>query len=126
MKRNGKQQRTNSVVEFKWDTEQQNAFDAIKQAVLGNVNSGGDDNRWYHLFTDALKTGTGGVLCQLKEANTQSRYHATERECLAVVKAFGEVRWTIMGSQYPVMLCNDRQALLQILKSEDITDSISR
>ena len=37
-------------------------------------------------------------MCQLNEATTQSSYNTAERECPAVVKAFGEVRWTIKGS----------------------------
>ena len=55
VKRNGKQQSTKSVVDFKWTSDQQHAFDMIKQAVLENVNSGGDDTRQYHLFTDASR-----------------------------------------------------------------------
>ena len=151
IKRNGKQQSSKSIVDFKWTTVQQQAFDNIKKAVIENVNSGGDDTRQYHLFTDASKTGAGGVLCQLNGAETgtpinkdswkdvsvvmflsfqftpaQSRYHTTERECLAVVKALGEVRWIVKGSKYPVVLYTDHQALLKVLKSEDVTGRISR
>lgn len=151
VKRGGKQQTTRSTLDFVWSKKHQDAFDAVKRAVLENVNSGGDDNRQYHLCTDASKTGAGGLLFQLQDSEvgipvtkdlwekmspvmfmsyqftpTQTRYHTTERECLAVVKSLAEVRWIVKGSKFPVILYTDHQALLKVLKSEDVTGRISR
>ena len=151
VKRDGKQQSVKTVIDFKWEERHQQAFDVVKQAVLDNVNSGGDDNRQYHLSTDASKTDEAGVLFQLSDSEvsiamtkelwsqlsiavfmsyqftpTQTRYHTTERECLAVVKSLDEVLWIVKGSKYPVMLYTDHQALLKVLKSKDITGRISR
>ena len=42
----------------------------------------------------------------------QSRYHTTERECLAVVKSLTEVSWIVKGSRFPVVLYTDHSALL--------------
>ena len=117
VKRDGKQRSTKTFVDFKWDERHRHAFDAVKQAVQDNVNSGGDVNKQYHLCTDASKTGAGGLLFQLSDSKigvamtkelwsqlsivmfmsyqfttTQTRYHTTERKCLAVLRSLEEVR----------------------------------
>ena len=151
VKRDRKQQFVKTMIDFKWEERHQQAFDIVKQAVLDNVNSEANDNRQYHLCTDASKTGAGGVLFQLSDSEvgiamtkelwsqlsiivfmsyqftpTQTRYHTIERECLAVVKSLDEVRWIVKDSKYPVMLYTDYQALLKVLKSKDITGRILR
>lgn len=151
IKQGVKQSTTSEVVDFRWSAQHQRAFDAVKQPVLENACSGGDDDRQYHLCTDASKTGLGGVLFQLRMSEpgtpmnkdlwadmsielflsfqltpAQSRYHTTEREALAVVKALAEVRWIVKGSKVPIMLYTDHQALLKTLQSKDATGRISR
>lgn len=151
VKRDGRQTTTKTNVDFIWTKRHQDAFDAVKQSVIEGCNSGGNDEKQYHLCTDASKTGAGGLLFQLENAETgtpltkalrndissimfmsyqftpaQTRYHTTERECLAVVKALAEVRWIVKGSKYPLILYTDHQALLKLLRSEDATGRIAR
>ncbi len=40
-------------------------------------------------------------------ADAEQRYGNSERECLAVVRCLGEVKWLVIGSPYPVMVYSD-------------------
>jgi hypothetical protein len=94
------------------ELEQQDAFDAIKHAIINNACWGGDPVYQYHLATDASAYAYGGVLFQLPALPTGSklekgmqtiqlvskafthpaaRYHTTEREGLAVLRCLEEV-----------------------------------
>lgn len=102
--------------------------------------AGADHSQKFHLATDASKWAVGGVLFQLDSpptgievspkhfenlrivmflsfrlADAETRYDTTERECLAVVRDFAEVRWLVVGNPYPVLLYTDHQALDSIL-----------
>ena len=59
---------TKNVVDFQWHKKDQRAFEEVKSAVLENACAGGDESKQYHLCTDASKTGTGGILFQLRNA----------------------------------------------------------
>jgi microcompartment protein CcmK/EutM len=47
---------------FRWGTEQEEAFLAVKRVVVENALMGGNPERQYHLATDVSGTGLGGVL----------------------------------------------------------------
>ena len=46
----------------------------------------------------------------------ETRYHTTEREALALLKALEECRWVIVGPKYPTKFYTDHQALVKILQ----------
>lgn len=124
---------------FDWGPSQQESFETIKESITDNAMAGADPAAQYHLVTDASKRGVGGVLFQLKGVPTgtegtpkflpneriimflsfrledaESRYSNSERECLAVVKCLAEVKWLIIGNDYPVMIYSDHNALQSI------------
>ena len=127
---------------FEWTSEQQESFDAIKQAVSDNAMAGADPDLQYHLAVDASENNVGGVLFQLKgtppgtEATSkfkdneriimfmsfrmtdaESRYVNSERECLAVVRCLAEVKWLVIGNKHPVILYSDHEALQKIFNT---------
>lgn len=53
----------------------------------------------------------------------ESRYHTTEKECLAVLRCLEEVRWLVKGSQHPVVLYTDHRALKPVLGADSATAS---
>ena len=55
-------------VGFKWGLDQEKAFQAAKTSILENCCTGSDLKKQWHLSTDALNTGLGGVLFQLSIA----------------------------------------------------------
>jgi hypothetical protein len=140
-RRSGKRKLLMKAIGFEWKKEQQDAFDAIKHAIINNACWGGDPTYQYHLATDASASAYGGVLFQLPALPTgtklekgnkdemrilqfvsksftdpETRYHTTEREGLAVIRCLDEVRWLVMQAMdIPVMVDTDHKALLSIL-----------
>jgi hypothetical protein len=117
----GKRKVSRKTIGFEWRKEQQDAFDAIKHAIINNACWGGDPKYQYHLATDASAYAYGGVLFQLPAlpigtkleksnkdemrivqfvskafTDPETRYHTTEREGLAVIRCLEEVRWLVM------------------------------
>jgi len=147
--RTGKNRRT--VAGFQWGELQQKSFNHIKNAIISNAVYGGDNGRQYHLATDASRTGVGAVLLQLidlpagtlaspKNRNKQrivmfiskpftkpeTRYSATEREALAVVRALEEVHWLILGSPFSTKVYTDHKTLIWLLQKDDAHGRIAR
>lgn len=140
------------VEDFNWTARQQQSFEYMKRAISENAMAGVDPNLQYHLATDASKRATGAVLFQLhdqpagtdvsdklrksvrvnmfmsfKLQDAETRYHTTEREALAVVRALAEVRWLVLGSPYPVKIYTDHEALDTIIaKGTDAHGRIAR
>ena len=52
-----KEKQVRRKVGWKWGVEQQNAFDAVKTAIVDNATTGGDINKQYHLSCDASQRG---------------------------------------------------------------------
>ena len=52
---------------------------------------------------------------RLSDAELESRYNNSERECLAVVRCRAEIRWLMMGKEYPVIVYTDHETLKSIL-----------
>ncbi|KAH0607822.1 uncharacterized protein H6S33_002856 [Morchella sextelata] len=134
-----------------WKAEHDSSFKYIKDCIANNVIWGGDPTMQYHLSTDASNLGLGAVLFQLDGlplstvagpkfreneriilfiskafAPAETRYHTTEREALAVVRALSEVRWLVLGSPHPIKVYTDHQALLSVLKGDEAKGRIAR
>ena len=84
-----------SGVEWAWESEQQNAFDAIKQVITTlPVLTYFDKAKKHTIQCDASKKGLGAVLLQETKpimymsralTETEQRYSNIERELLAIV-----------------------------------------
>ena len=131
---------------FRWTSEQDSAFQAIKRAISDNAMAPPDPELQYHLAVDASKKGIGGVLFQMdkiaahteasnslahREAekmimfisfrleDAETRYSNSEREALAVIRCLAEVRWMIIASEYPTLVYTDHEALKVLLTGMD-------
>jgi hypothetical protein len=129
-------------VGFTWGKSQEDAFTKIKMAIIiTNACWGGIPDLQYHLVTDSSNYAYGGCLFQLIDVppgtvfkkelipkmrivqfvskgltNQEQKYHATEREALAVIRCFEEFRWLILGaSENPVIVYTDHESLLSAL-----------
>jgi hypothetical protein len=137
----GKRKISRKTIGFEWRKDQQDAFDAIKHAIINNACWGGDPTFQYHLSTDASSYAYGGILFQLPTlpagtildktnkdhmrivqfiskafSDPETRYHTTEREGLAVIRCLEEVRWLVMQAMdIPVMVYTHHKSLLLIL-----------
>jgi hypothetical protein len=49
-------------------------------------------------------------------ADAETRYTTTERDASAVVRYLKEVRWIILGSDFPFFVYTDYSALVNLLK----------
>ena len=142
---------TKRITGFSWGPEQEEAFSAIKQAIIHNACWGGDPRFQFHLATDASKFAYGVVLFQIptrpvgtricdklksemrivqfiskKLTPEETRYHTTDREALAVVRCLEECRWLVMqAASIPVILYTDHKALLSILQGESSSTRIA-
>jgi hypothetical protein len=137
----GKRKISRKTIGFEWRKDQQDAFEAIKHAIINNACWGGDPTFQYHLSTDASSYAYGGILFQLPTlpagttldktnkdhmrivqfiskafSDPETRYHTTEREGLAVIRCLEEVRWLVMQAMdVPVMVYTDHKSLLSIM-----------
>jgi hypothetical protein len=132
------------IVDFRWTSRQENSFAAIKEAIVNNAVFGGDATKQYHLATDASGKAFGGVLFQLVDSPpgtnatpatrkeqriimfiskpfspAETRYSATEREALAVLRCLEEICWLVVGSPFPTKVYTDHQALISLLRKDD-------
>ena len=97
---------------FKWETEQQQAFEAIKRTLAREVTLAYPDfNIPFDIHTDASDTQLGAVISQRgrpiafysrKLNDAQTRYTTTERELLAIVETLKEYRNILLGQQITV------------------------
>lgn len=142
--------RSKRLVAFHWSQPQHDAFRRIKIAISRTELVGADPQSQFHLATDASVTGLGGVLFQIPGlpmgtrasrstgkyervvmylsfslTDTESRYHTTEREVLAVLRCLEEVRWLIKGVNTPTILYTDHRAVRAVLEGSE-KDSYGR
>ena len=132
---------------FRWTSEQDSAFQAIKSAISDNAMAPPDPELQHpNLAVDASKKGIGGVLFQMdkiaahteasnslanREAekmimfisfrleDAETRYANSEREALAVIRCLAEVRWMIIASEPPTLVYTDHEALKVLLMGMD-------
>lgn len=133
---------------FEWREPQREAFRQVKEAISRMRLSGGEKEVQYHLSCDASNYGIGGYLFQMKNrgpgtkssaasrgdeipvmfmsfalSETESRYHTTEKETLAVLRCLEEVRWLVKGARYPTIVYTDHKAVMSVLGADPLTAS---
>ncbi len=125
--------------EFKWGSAQQEAFDALKMAVVSApVLRLPDFSKRFRLVTDAATSaGIGCVLMQehsdglhpvafasrsLKDA--EKNYSATEAELLGVIWALGKFRHYLYGREFDIE--TDHQPLKWLMKQENPSGRLAR
>src|SRR5277367_5168266 len=111
---------------FKWNTNQQQAFDILKQRFTEEpVLMMPDHTRPFQIEVDASKYATGGILTQTdsngarhpcafisKSMNdAQRNYDTGDRELLAIIRALQEWRHYIQGSPHTTTLFSDHENL---------------
>ena len=114
-----------SVVKLAWESEQQNAFEAIKQVIMTlPVFTYFDKTKKHMIQCDASKKGNGAVLLQESKpvmymsralTETEQRYSNIERELLAIVFALERLNHYTFGRTITVQ--SDHQPLQSIWKS---------
>ena len=112
-------------VPWRWTQVEQDAFNAIKEAILAHTQLAlYDANQPVDLFTDASELGTGGVLIQNDRplaytskvfSPAQSNYSVHDKEALAIVLALEAFRWCISSH---VRIHTDHRNLTYMEKSE--------
>ena len=127
----------------RWNRAAAEAFDQLREELVKAPILGYPDMELpFRLYTDASNIGLGFVLAQVdregkervicygskKLTDTETRYAVTEKECLAVIRAFNSYRQYLLGSFTTVY--TDHLPLLRILdrkrKAEDITPRLLR
>lgn len=127
-----------SNLPFKWNEEANAAFEAIKEILVAPpILSPPNFTVPFELQCDASDTGTGAVLtqtvngeerviayfsCKLDKA--QQNYSATEKECLAVIKAVEKFRPYIDGTHFTVI--TDHASLLWLQTMRTPTGRLAR
>lgn len=120
---------THQDTKFVWRTEQQQAFDKLKQHLAEQpVIAYFDVNRQTEIVVDASPVGLGGILAQFDEeglgrvvayasrslTDVERRYAQIEREALAVVWACERFHVYIYGSPQPIIVVTDHKPLLHM------------
>ena len=124
---------------FKWTTEINSAFEALKEAFRNpNQLSRPDPDLPFVLQTDASAVGMGAVLMQegpegerriisyasAKFSPTEARYHCNEQECLAVVWAIKKYRPYL--EDRPFILRTDSKTLTWLRQMKDSRAKLNR
>ena len=120
-----------SGVEWAWEFEQQNAFEAIKQVITTlPVLAHFDKTKKHTIQCDASKKGLGAVLLQESKlvmyvsralTETDQRYSNIERELLAIVFALERLNHYTFGRTFTVW--SDHQPLQSIWKKSIVSAS---
>ena len=111
-------------IEWAWESEQQNAFEAIKQVIMTlPVLAYFDKTKKHTIQCDASKKGLSAVLLQESKplmymsralTETEQRYSNIERELLAIVFALERLNYETFGRT--IMVQSDHQPLQSISK----------
>ena len=126
---------TRKGMAWHWGADEQLCFQRLKDALVHHrVLYCPDHSLPYILHTDASNIGIGGVLCQEFEDGehpiaywsrqltaTESRYHATHRELLAIVACVKH--WRIHFIDRPFTIYTDHQALISLISKREIADT---
>lgn len=125
-------------VRFKWDTNCQQSFDALKQAlVTAPILAFPDFTRPFDLYVDASLDGIGMTLGQTQNGKevaiayagrdltpAERNYSATEREALAVVAGIKKFQSYLYGRHFNVY--TDHNALKWLMSVKDPTGRLAR
>lgn len=124
---------------FVWETEHENSFLAIKQALTSDALLVYPNfDKPFFVICDASKRAIGGVIAQLDGNNkerpisfasraltkTESRYSTIEREALAIKWVISKHRYMLLG--YPIYVKTDHQPLTYMVKLNDPTHRLAR
>ena len=120
-----------SGVKWAWDSEQQNAFEAIKQVIMTlPVLTYFDKTKKHTIQCNASKKGLGTVLLQESKpvmyvsrtlTEIEQRYSNIERECLAIVFALERLNHYTFGRT--ITFQSDHQPLQSIWKKSIVSAS---
>ena len=128
------------MILFKWESEQKMIFKKIKQTVCKNILTEKDLNLQYYLAIDVSETEIRNILFQLEKMSvrsiishktcwcekivmfmsftfidTETRYHITEKEILAVLQCLEKIQWLVKKSKHSTMLYIDHMTIRIIL-----------
>jgi len=126
---------TKKDVDWHWDTEQQSAFDSLKEAMItAPVLALPNQEKAFRVETDASNVAYGAVLAQQNDEeewhpvaflshslnDTQRNYDTHDKELLAIVEALKHWRHFLLGSKFPVTVLTDHNNLLYFRKTQDL------
>jgi RNase H-like domain found in reverse transcriptase len=111
--------------EWKWEEEQQKAFEAIKQAVTSEpVLALPNDKGPFRVEVDASNVGTGAVLSQEQEGkwhpiaflsktlnDAERNYEIYDKELLAIIKALKAWRHYLLHATHQFEIWTDHENL---------------
>ena len=120
-----------SGVEWAWESEQQNTFEAIKQVIMTlPVLAYFNKTKKHTIQCDSSKKGLGAVLLQESKpvmymsralTETEQRYSNIERELLTIVFALERLNHYTFGRTITVQ--SDHQPLQSLWKKSIVSDS---
>lgn len=129
---------TKKNVKFIWDTEQQEAFQLLKEKLISApILRHFSDNRPIQVHTDASQFGVGAILMQefedglhpvsyasKKFSIPEQRYNTTQQELLAIVYAVRTFRPYLYGRFFTVV--SDHAALCYLNNNTEATGRLAR
>lgn len=129
---------TRKEVKWKWSTDQDKAFNTLKEKLTESPVLGYPDfNSTFVLYTDASNHGIGAVLQQNIDGadrvigyysrtlnKAERNYSTTEKECLAVVEAVRYYRYYLLGRKFQIVV--DHNSLKWLQSVSDKTQRLCR
>jgi hypothetical protein len=130
---------TRKATPWEWTEERQQAFDALKAALVSPaVMAHPDVDKPYSLFTDACDYSVGAVLVQCDEqgverpiqyishqlSGVQRRWATIEKEAYALIYALQKLRPYLLGAEYTVY--TDHKPLRSLFTKEMNNTKIQR
>ncbi|UYV81400.1 hypothetical protein LAZ67_20001079 [Cordylochernes scorpioides] len=122
---------------FNWNQEEQNAFEALKSALIPEPALGHFDySSPTEIHTDASNYGIGAVLVPIQKEkeraiayasrtlNKAEKYSTTERECLAIIWAINKFRPYVF--RQPFTIVTDHHSLCWLTNLKDPCGRLAR
>lgn len=122
---------TRKNAHFQWGSQEQAAFDTLKQKLLSSpILAYPDPDKPYNLYTDASKTAVGAVLTQDTEgegeraiqfishqlSEGQQKWPCIEREAYAIVYSVLKLRHLLVGTKFTIF--TDHKPLRSLFTAE--------
>ena len=132
---------TKKTQKWKWSSKEEEAFNHLKKSFTqAPVLIIPDENKQFHLETDASDYGIGAVLSQEGEDGkihpvaflstrmdeAERNYEIYDKEMLAVIKALKKWRHHLMGSKLPVKVYSDHKNLTYFKRPQDLSPRQAR